>query len=237
MDNITNILLIWSSGTRSGNRGCVTVENQQVDLSHERGPKQNLGAFPDHVVGDAVIRALRVVTEGRNQDPDRELVDRDRDRDRANPDRVRANPDRSRANRDRDHDHVVRGLGLETVLDRATVENRQVDPPRGEEQDRTLRRSVRTTNRPADQSQVLEHVVLGPDENRDPEVAPVTGIVTEASAAIDRLPSSKSREQDHDLHHRNEDHAVVLGLCQSHQVVEVALGRELPPQIILMSKT
>lgn len=184
------------------------------------------------------------MTESRNQDPDRELVDRDRDRDRANqdrvhanPDRSRANPDRSRANRNRDRDHIGRGLGLETVLDRATVEDLQVDPPRGEEQDRALRRSARTTNRLADQSQALEHVVLDPDENRDPEVAPVTGIVTEASAAIDRLPSSKSREQDHDLHHRNEDHAVVLGLCQSHQVVEAALGRELPPQIILMSKT
>lgn len=217
MDNTTSILHIWLNGIRSGKQGCV-IENRQVDLEPSRVPRLNLGASPDRVVEDAAIRAPRV-TEDRN--PDRDRADRDHDR---------ANPDRDRIARI--HDHIVRGRGLEIALDRATAENLQVDPSRGEEQgqDRTLRRSARTTNL-ADQSQVLEHVALSPDENRDPEVAPslVIRIVTGgAGAAIDRLPS-KSRGQDHDLHHPDGDHAAVLGLCQSRQVVEVVLGRELPP--------
>lgn len=212
MDNITSILHIWSNEIRSGNQRYVIVENRKVDLSREPGqsqvPKQNLEASPDRVVGDATICVPRVVTKDRNQDPNHD----------------RADQDHSRSNRD--HDRVVQGP--EAVLDRATAENRQVDPSRGGGQDRIPRRA-RTTNL-VDQSQALEHVALGPDENRDPEVAPspITEIITEASV-IDRLPSSESRERDHDLYHPDGDHAVVLGLCRSLQIVEVALGRELPP--------
>jgi len=179
MDNITSILNIWLNGIRNGNQGCAIVENPQVDLEPSRVQKRNLGAFPDRVVEDAAIRVPKVVTKGRNRD----RADRDPDHDRTNPDRDHLA---------RIHDHIVRGL--EIALDRATVGNLQVDPFRGGEQeqgqDRTLRQSARTNL--ADQSQVLEHVALNPDENRDPKVAQslITRIVTGGTdAVIDRLPS------------------------------------------------
>lgn len=182
MDNTTSILDIWLNGIRNGNQECVIVENRQVNLEPNQVPGRNLGAFPDHVVEDAAIHVPKVVTEGRNRDPDR---------DRADPDHDRANPDHDRIARI--HDHIVRGL--EIALDRATAGNLQVDPFQGGEQeqgqDRTLRQSARTTNL-ADQSQVLEHVALNPDENRDLKVALslVTRIVTGGTGAvIDRLPS------------------------------------------------
>lgn len=224
MDNTTSILHIWSNEIRSRNQRCVTVENRQVDLSREpeqsQVPKRNL----DRVVEDAIC-VPRVVTEDRN--PDRGRADRDHDRANRNRDRLARN-----------HDRIVRDRGPGAVLDRAIVENRQVDPSRGGEQDRTLKRHARMTNRLADQSQAPEHVASRPDENRDPEVAPspIIGIIIGANA-IDRLPLSKSHERGRDPYHPDGDHAVVHGLCQSRQVVEVALGRELLPQIILMNKT
>lgn len=230
MDNTTSILHIWSNEIRSRKQRYMIAKNRRVGLSREpeqsQVPKRNL----DRVVEDAAICVPRVVTEDRNRDPDR--VRADRDHDRANRDHDRANRDRDRLVRN--HDRIVRNRGLKAVLNRAIIENRQVDPsPGGEQgQDRILRR-VRTTNRLADQSRTPEHVALGSDENRDPEVAPspIIGIIIEASA-IDRLPSSESHEQDHDPYHPNEDHAVVLGLCQNRQVVEVALGQELLPQML-----
>lgn len=250
MDNITSILHIWLSGIRnSGNRECATVEDRQIDLSQERGPgripKRNLGATRDCVVEDAAVRVPRVVTEGR--DPDRDRADRDHDRanqdrdhdhDRGDQDRGRADRDHVHTNRDQDRD---RGRGLRIAPDRAAAGDRQANPPRGGEQgqDRTLSRSARTTNRPADRNQAPKRVVPDPDENRDPEVAPgpAAGIITGAGAARDRLPLSKSHERDHDPRHPDGYRAAVPGLCQSHQVVEVALGRELSPQIMLTSKT
>lgn len=179
-----------------------------------------------------MIHALRVVTEDRSQDPDR--ADQDHDH---------VDRDRDRANRDHDHvrnrDHIVRCHDLENALDRAVAGNRQVDLFQGGEQgqDRALRRSTKISH-VADQSQTPERVVLGPDENRDPKVAPnpATGIVIETGAARDRLPLSKSHGRNHDPHHPDGDHAAVLGLYQNHLVVEVVLGRELPPQVMLTSK-
>ncbi|EGI59256.1 Splicing factor, arginine/serine-rich 17A [Acromyrmex echinatior] len=127
----------------------------------------------------------------------------------------------------------------EIALDRVVAENRQVDLAREEKQDQdlTLRRGTRITNHAVDPSQVPKRVL--PNEIHGLEVAPslAVEIVTGVSVARDRLLLSKLHERNHDPHHPDEDHAVVLGLCQNHQVVEVALGQELLPQIILMSKT
>lgn len=217
MDNITSILHIWSSGIRSNeSQECVIAEDR-VDLFQERGPgrvlKRNLGASPDRVVENAVVRAPRVVivaTEDRSQDPDHTVRNRDR---------------------------IVQDRSLETALDRVAAGNRQVDPSREGEQDRILRRSART-NRLADRSQAPKLVALDPDEDRDPEVVLnlATGIVTGTDAARDHLLSSESHGRDHDPHHPDGDHTAVLGLCQSRQVVEVAPGQELLPQIMLTSK-
>ncbi|KYN50497.1 hypothetical protein ALC57_00135 [Trachymyrmex cornetzi] len=244
-----NILHIWSSEIRSSkNREYVTAKNQQVDLSQEQGLDrilgENLEVSPDRVVEDAAVRVPRVVIEGRSQDPDRDHVDQDHDhadqgRDCVDRDHNHADRDHNRANQNRDR--VDRNLGLEIALDRVVVENQEVDLAREEKQgqDLTLRRGTRIINRAVDQSQVPKRVPLDPDEIHDLEVAPslAAEIVTGTSVARDRLLLSKLHERNHDLHHPDEDHAVVLGLCQSHQVVEVAPGQELPPQIILTSKT
>lgn len=234
-DNITNILHIWSSEIRSNkNREYITAKNQLVDLSQERGLdrflREDLGVSPDRVVEGVAIRVPRVVIEGRSQDPDRDHADQDHDH---------ADRDHNRVNQSRDR--VDRSLGLEIALDRAVAENRQVDLARKgkRSQDLTLRRGTRVTNCAVDPSQVPKRVTLGPDEIHGLEVVPslAAEIVTGVSVARGRLLSSKLHERNHDPHHPDEDHAVVLGLCQSHQVVEVAPGQELPPQIILTSKT
>jgi hypothetical protein len=179
------------------------------------------------------------VIEGRSQDLDRARVDQDHDR--ADQDRDRdltvRNRDRDLTVQNRDRDLIVRGR--ENALDHAIAANRQVDPfqagKRG--QDRTLRRSTRT-NHVADQSHAPERVALDPDENHDPGVDPnpATEIVIEVGAVRDHLPLSKSHGLNHDPHHPNGNHAAVLGLYQSRLIVEVALGRELPPQIMLTNK-
>jgi len=186
------------------------------------------------------------VIESRSQDPDRDHVDQDHDHadqghDCADRDHNRADRDHNRVNQNRDR--TDRSLVLEIALDRVVAENRQVDLARegkqGQDQDLILKRGIRITNHAVDPSQVPKRVLLDPDEIQGLEVAPslAAEIITGTSVARDRLLLSKLHERNHDPHHPDEDHAVVLGLCQNHQVVEVAPGQELLPQIMLTSKT
>lgn len=243
MDNTTSISHIWSNGIQNG-KGYVTIKDQ-IDLTQERrssrDPKRNLEASPDRVAGDEAVHALRVVIEDRSQDLDRARVDQDHDH--AGQDRDRDLTVRNR-NRDlmvqnRDRDLIVRGHGLENALDHAIAANQQVDPfqARKQGQDRILRRNTRT-NHVADQNHAPERIALDLDENHDLGVvpSPATEIVIEVGAVRDHLPLSESHGLNHDPHHPNENHAAVLGLYQNRLIVEVALGRELLPQIMLTNK-
>jgi len=203
------------------------VENQRADPFQERELDQFLrqesAVRPDRAVRDAVVLVQEAAAGGLDRDQNRVLL-----RDR---------------NGSRDPEAFIRG---HTVAGRVKADpypkgDRVRAPKQGARmiRDRTARNAAVRAAGVAAIDLDQGRVVPGPNGDHDLEVVRDLAVTLETVIKGDTrdLLLSGSREQSRVLHHPNDGHVAVLGLCRNRQIEGVVPGQEPLPHLITKTQT